>query len=201
MGLDMVTFSKERTELIEFDPNLPPGALSFDHIAFLDFDGVLHPEGCGDDMYFMFLDNLCKVIRDADPAGEMPIVISSMWRFDETIEQLRAHFPEDIGRQIVGVTPNIVFPKPVGWESGTTWVQGSRQREIEKWLSVYAPCADWLAIDDRSTGFDIGCPSLFLVPDVYEEDGGGISDTVAVDLRNRLTSFLWNAAPVSRPRP
>lgn len=199
---DTQTPSYIKTPLWAIDPNLPPGALNFERILFLDFDGVLHPEGCGMEMNFCFMTNFCDVLREVDPQGEMPIVVSSMWRFDTSIEKLRDNFPDDIGRQIIGVTPDLPAPPAIGWErSGATpSSRGQRQKEIQAWMRENSPCGEWLAIDDRPSWFEDDCPHLFAVPGLYDETGGGISIVIAIDLQERLQKFLEGASPVAKSR-
>lgn len=191
--------SKATVKLIEFDPNLPPGELDFDHVIFLDFDGVLHPE-CNNDMHFCYLWNFIDTLREFDPNGLAPIVISSAWRLSDTLQSLRSHFPDHVARQIVGVTPEFMPEPAFGWAMrGEPTRSCIRQREIEKWMRDYAPSGDWLAIDDRPSMFQDNCPNLFTVPGLYEENGGGINTMVQFDLQARFKEFL---APVkTAPRP
>ena len=163
--------------LVQFDPNLPAGRLDFGHIIFLDFDGVLHPEACDASLEFMYAENFCQVMSETDPAGEMPVVITSMWRFYETLDQLRSHLSPAIRRQVVGCTPSLsAASKSVsyGWgdQMSSDIAFGLRQKEIEQWLRDYAPAAQWLAIDDRPDAFCVDCPDLFLVPGLYDDKGG-----------------------------
>lgn len=191
------------TPLIGLDPDLPPGDLDFECFLAVDLDGVAHPEGCGAEMEFCFMGNLCDVIRECDPKGLLPLVISSDWRFNYTIAQLRSYFAPDIARQVVGVTPNLFRPPVGGWGSsgGATASPGLRQREIDAWADEYAPAARWLAIDDNAVAFEPDCPHLFRVPLSYEGLGGGLNLSVALDFRQRLREFLAGAKPVSRMQP
>lgn len=181
--------------LIGFDPDLPPGYLNMDRILFLDFDGVLHPDSADKDMYFCRMNVFCDVLRKVDPQGEMPIVVSSMWRFLDRLPSLRSHFPDDVARCIVGVTPDLFDHKDSG--SGGWGMAGSvngdsnygsREREILAWMDKFSPAGQWLAIDDRASYFSMTCQSLFLVPGLYDSEGG-ISSTVADHLLQRLNEF------------
>lgn len=127
------------------------------HFLFLDFDGVLHLEA---DTYidpFNQLVSFCAALRRGDPNQQIGIVISSAWRNMETLHELRSHFPPDIQRRILGVTPNFKKHHPA--------LTGVRQREIEHWMQAHAPQGRWLAIDDRANYFDNACPHLFWMPD------------------------------------
>lgn len=198
------------TALHLLDPVLAANPWPFDGVVFLDFDGVLHPEGGGADIEFMFMDNFCDSVREVDPAGRLAIVVSSMWRFGSSLAELRSHFPADIGRRIVGVTPDLAVPAPDDPlpDSDGQWfeqVEGLRQREIELWMVLNVPndrldC--WLAIDDRASYFDRGCERLFLVPDVYDEanDGGGLSEGQCALLKERLRTLLDASPCVSQDK-
>jgi len=187
--------SRATVSLLGFDPDLPPGRLNFDRVLFLDFDGVLHPDAGDDDMYFCFMSNFCDVLRAVDPKGEIPIVVSSDWKLTQTVKKLRSHFPDDIGRQIVGVTSDLLNEND---SSADPWVMagglpskiGSREREVLAWMRDFAPAGEWLAIDDRPSYFGDDCPHLFTVPGLYEDEGGGINGMVADDLRARMQAFL-----------
>lgn len=179
------------SQLVEFDPELPPGPLNMDRILFLDFDGVLHPECCKPQNRFCFVENFCDVLRESDSQGLLPIVISSTWRLDTRLPEMRSFFPKDIQRQIVGVTPRLHSP-PIGWEHGCADHAATRQREIERWMSTHSPAGEWLAIDDVKTLFKNHSPNLFLIPEDRRGVGAGLTLLVCSDLRVRLGRFLAN---------
>lgn len=192
--------SQAKIELTEFDPNLPPGELDFSKVLFLDFDGVLHPE-CTNDMNFCFMWNFVDALREFDPDGLVPIVVSSAWRLDTTLEEMRSHFPDHVARQIVGVTPEVLPEQEIGWKmaGGSLSRSGLRQREVEQWMATHAMSGDWLAIDDRPSYFKDNCPNLFAVPGLYDEDGGGINNLVQIDLKERFKEFLTPQKAAPRP--
>jgi hypothetical protein len=100
------------------------------------------------------MDNFCEAVRDADTTGKLRIVISFTWRLRHVLDDLIVKVPLDVAIRIVGVTPKL---------SELHHQSGSRQREIEAWLS-FEPNAKWLAIDDKSGLFDEACPNLFHIP-------------------------------------
>lgn len=179
-------------DLVLFDPNLVPGCLDMSRILFPDFDGVMHPESDRRDMDFCYIHEFQDAVREADPNGLLPIVISSMWRETSTLAALRSHFDNDIARQIVGVTPELAEDQQTGWvmQGGTSVRVGIRQREIEQWMGTFAPTGDWLAVDDRSSYFADNCPNLFLVPGFAPNEGAGLNSMVVVDFKARLMEFL-----------
>jgi hypothetical protein len=157
--------------------------LNFSRVLFLDIDGVLHPDSCDPERQFCFVHNFCETLKLAAPHRDVPIVISSTWRMDFTIDAMRAHFPVAMNHQIVGVTPDL----DVIWESSE---DRNRQSEIEAWMQDESPDGDWLAIDDRSSFFRVGCPKLFLVPQNPPGRGAGIDNEVNETFKRRLIEFL-----------
>ncbi|WP_165973749.1 HAD domain-containing protein [Paucimonas lemoignei] len=134
-------------------------------LLFLDFDGVLHPDPCYREVeLFAQRPRLEAVLRDF-PAVD--IVVSSTWRETRSLEQLRAHFSNDIGKRIISVTPywyelpqlqDVVgnFPRHVeieGWrrQSGRIW---------EPWVVIddrpywFRPFLKNLIVCDPATGID-----------------------------------------------
>ena len=109
---------------------------------FLDFDGVLHPQYEGQaapaDVAFCHLPRFEAVMRDF-PSVE--IVISSTWRLQFSLDNLRARFSVDIGGRVVGATP---VPDPFAPP-----LPEQRETEILAWLSAndrqHVP---WIALDD-----------------------------------------------------
>ena len=124
---------------------------------FLDFDGVLHPEFCHESQHFCCLSQFESAARRLP---ETSIVITSTWRIQRSLEQLREFFSADIAHQIVGVTPtfNTLESVPdvlLGYE---------REAECIAWLrSQQRSHLPWLALDDRPWLFRPFSRSLFRV--------------------------------------
>ena len=104
-------------------------------ILFLDFDGVLHPDGGA---LFSRIGLLEKYLLQT-PGVE--IVISSSWREEQSIDELKNYFPMTIRDQIVDdVTPTL----------GDGYDHGGRQREIQAYLggagldNKTAPGSRWM---------------------------------------------------------
>ncbi len=112
-------------------------------ILFLDFDGVLHPRTSGT---CRFAPLLAEFLR-AQPSVQ--VVISSTWRLQYPLEDLREWFARDVQDRFIDVTPEL----PGG--------AASRQREIEQWLRRRASVR-WAALDDEASLFTPGCPQLVL---------------------------------------
>lgn len=113
-------------------------------ILFLDFDGVLHPEHCHASRHFCRLEIFQEAVRRV---ADVRIVISSTWRFQKTLPELRACFAPDVAARIAGLCPHYAYLKDVpehlaGYE---------REAECSAWLRkqdlAWSP---WLALDDRA---------------------------------------------------
>lgn len=118
-------------------------------ILFLDFDGVLHPEGEGhlpsDGTDFCFLPRLEALLREFP---HVRIVISSMWRERLSHDELRALFAPDIAARIVGATP-----PPRRDVAG--YAHARREGEICEWLAANGGVEQpWVALDDAEWQFD-----------------------------------------------
>ena len=115
---------------------------------FLDFDGVLHADFAGNE-YF------CHVPKLVDALAEFPdvrIVISSTWRLNRSVDELRGLLGPALGSRVVGVTPEL---------KGNEYAIYRRQNEIEAWLEANAkPWDDWIALDDMSSDFTPFCQHL-----------------------------------------
>ena len=117
---------------------------------FLDFDGVLHGE---DAPHFS---NLRAVERCLLAMPEVVIVISSSWRQEQPLEELKQLFSAALRDRIIGVTPTLAC----------SYDNGGRQREIATFLSTNGwnrTNASWRALDDMKSFFDDDCSSLVLV--------------------------------------
>ena len=177
------TSPNARVPLFALANDVDPARLNFDHVLFLDFDGVLHPESGDPDAWFCFSPNFFEALQHAAPKADVPVVISSTWRMTSTIEAMREHFPVAMHHQIVGVTPDL----DVIWEPR---VHMNRQSEIEAWMREVSPHGDWLAIDDRPSLFDPDCKRLFVVPPYRPGHGAGLNLDVSEDLKVALRNFL-----------
>ena len=117
-------------------------------ILFLDFDGVLHPEydrqAAPADVAFCHLPRFEAVMRDHP---EVEIVISSTWREQFPLDDLRARFSPDIAARIVGATP--ITPRIDG-----KYLPARREGEILDWLrQAEREHEPWLALDDAAWQF------------------------------------------------
>jgi hypothetical protein len=116
-------------------------------ILFLDFDGVLHPSMCPSEK------QLSQAPLLAGLMTEFPcrIVISSSWRFQYTLEQLKKILPKAISNQVIGMTGDAC--------------EGAYQRyqEIKRYLEVHdKSLSDWKALDDSHNEFPKDCGNLII---------------------------------------
>ena len=118
-------------------------------IIFLEFDGVLHPDGAGKFSELPLFEKFLSEMPEAE------VVISSTWREDHTLDQLRRFFSPSLQPRISGVTLSL----DDGYELG------GRQKEIQSYLTTEnlsdSNCA-WVALDDIVLFFEDTCQNLVL---------------------------------------
>jgi hypothetical protein len=151
-------------------------------ILFLDFDGVLHPEQ--DREPTPTEDIFCHLPRFEAVMREFPmveIVISSMWRYQFTLDQLRANFSPDIAARIIGTTP-------LTERIDDKYLQARREGEILDWLAASTRNEPWIALEDAAWQFRQH-RNLLVACTWYI----GFEDRVAERLRTALK--LANTAP------
>ena len=126
-------------------------------ILFLDFDGVLHPDPCSKQAFFCQLPLIEGVLR---AHNGVELVISSSWRYDDSLDKLRSYFSPDIWGLIVGITPSVARTNDEGWIPPDL-LQHHREWECRKWIRHNRPLdTPWLAIDDVPEWFVPNCPNL-----------------------------------------
>ena len=127
-------------------------------ILFLDFDGVTHPEPSHDSGVFSQMPLIEQVLLQFPRVG---IVISSSWREQYRLDQLREFFRPELHDRVLGVTPDIAQPDG-SWTPGQVQ-RYERQWECENWLRRHQPRdVPWVAIDDRAHWFEPECRHLLL---------------------------------------
>ncbi len=86
----MIPTSTGARTLVEIDRTKDWSHIDFGAILFVDFDGVLHTEGCHGEENFCYLPNFVSVLEEVNPERNLPIVISSLWRPHVDLEDIRA---------------------------------------------------------------------------------------------------------------
>ncbi len=148
-------------------------------ILFLDFDGVLHPQHDNEptptDQVFCHLPRFETVMREFPM---VKIVISSMWRHQFTLDQLRARFSPDIAGRIIDTTAKAA--------RADEYLPAQREGEILDWLLATGnEDAPWIAIDDAIWQFEKHRDRL--VACVWYR---GIDDEVESQLRAILSHYV-----------
>lgn len=119
---------------------------------FLDFDGVLR-RLTAQPMRFEpeLLGNFETAVR---PLFELEIVITSTWRLEMTLNELRRLFSPDMAAHIVGKTPESL-----------ALTAHSRYNEVLGYLKAAKGLnAKWLAIDDDPAHYPEDAPVLITDP-------------------------------------
>lgn len=161
-------------------------------ILFLDFDGVLHPRPIigrsGEADLFCSQHLLEDVLRKVP---QVEVVISSSWREQHPLDEIREHFAEDLRDRIVGMTPR---PGEDIELAPSKLADYPRHTQCVAWLVRHRPPGTrWLAIDDDAEHFSPRCAQLLLV------DGSvGLTAATAARLLQRLRGVL--CSPSSRPQ-
>ena len=115
-------------------------------LLFLDFDGVMHSTN-DQSVFFEKADLLKKALIDTP----VEIIISSSWRFQFNLNQLKKFFPREIQDKVVGVTGDPVIGK------------FPRYNEILNYLKfINQTLCDWRALDDFHLEFPKECENLIL---------------------------------------
>jgi hypothetical protein len=107
-------------------------------VVFLDFDGVLHRFTTGT---FRKLPLFCEYLRQ-NP--DVSVVISSTWRLQYPLEELREFFDADVRQQIIDVTPDLTV------SAGLIAIGVTRCEEISTWLADHPEVTCWAILDDES---------------------------------------------------
>lgn len=122
-------------------------------IVFLDFDGVTHPEVCKVGKLFSCLPLIEDVLRHN---AQVDVVISSSWREHHPLTELREFFADDVSSRVVGCSP--IAPSNRAMPAA----RNVRELECRTWLVLHRTDHPWIAIDDVSWLFEMGCPNLML---------------------------------------
>ncbi len=112
---------------------------------FLDFDGVLHSSLCDSKKYLSHAPLLAALMTEYS----CRIIISSSWRFQYSLEEIKKMLPKAISNQVVDMTGNAY--------------EGTYQRynEIKFYLQTHGKSlVDWKALDDSKNEFPPNCENL-----------------------------------------
>ena len=144
-------------------------------ILFLDFDGVLHGFKNGHTGLLQYTYRIERILRD-NP--EICVVISTSWRFNQTMETMVGYFTEDVRHRFVGVTPEVQ-------EKWPPYVKHERFKECQKFMEDNGYVGGWVAVDDSKSLF----PDNHL--NVYITEGNiGMTDEDELKLVAQLKSAI-----------
>ena len=129
---------------------------------FLDFDGVLHPSITTD--FFV----KSELLQTALEGKKIQIVISSSWRFQYSLGEIRQFLGQEIGSRVIDTTGDAYIGKYARYE------------EIKKWVDSHQ-CIDWAILDDSRFEFPENLSNLILC-----DSRSGITEKVV----DRLNSWL-----------
>lgn len=110
---------------------------------YLDIDGVLHRLPVSHELEY--LPAFEQILRSHP---DVQVVISSSWRKDFSLEQLRELFSTDVRHQVVDVTPTLSLSK--------------RHKEIRQHLLATSYRGAYVVLDDSSAEFPANWPRLLL---------------------------------------
>lgn len=128
-------------------------------LIFLDFDGVLHPEGlqAGErDKLFCARPLLHQILR---AAPGVDVVFTTSWRRLYSFADLVAFASagEDLAHRFIGITPHLPA------EERMQGIIGQREDEIQAWLAIHdRDPGRWLALDDQPDIYWPRCAGLYL---------------------------------------
>ena len=144
-------------------------------IIFLDFDGVLHPFFPRGDLsdeenkYFSYVKNFEDAIVSILDYFDVKIVISSTWRINKPIDELKTNFSEKISNLIIDITPEI---------NDEVLYDGLREMEAKQWLRQNNTYKNWIALDDH--------PFLWTTKDNLVICNDGFRKDEAIDLLKKV---------------
>lgn len=146
-------------------------------VLFLDFDGVLHREFCHESRHFE-----CEpYLTTALDGMNIEIVLSSTWRINRSLNEIKALLSEAIAARVVGVTPQYSQLSDIS----SRLALYEREAECVAWLTANRLAwTRWLALDDRPWLFRPFCPNLFLV-----DNKQGLQEHSCALLRARLNEL------------
>lgn len=147
-------------------------------VLFLDFDGVLHPDPCRDAA--RLFEHAPRLSAALAPFADLAVVLSTAWRTHHDAGQLMRHLPAPLRAKVVGATPCFH-----AIDCAPALVPYRRQAECQHWIDRERPGADWLALDDRASGFEPYCDRL-----IATRSDTGLDEAAL----NRLRFALMRAA-------
>ncbi|MEE4892857.1 HAD domain-containing protein [Pseudomonas alliivorans] len=156
-------------------------------VLFLDFDGVLHPDGVymtpqgpqlrSSGCLFMWAPILEKELA---PFPKVKIVLSTSWVRQLDFSRAKKRLPIGLQTRVIGSTWHSSMSKI--WADQVWWDQTSRHGQILRYVAR-ANISDWFAIDDDAEGWACTNRDRLLLTDPNE---GLITAGLLEELRIKL---------------
>jgi hypothetical protein len=153
-------------------------------ILFLDYDGVMHEIGCGNNALFRHAARFASVLRDFP---QVSVVVTSDWRKEFAFPELVSYFDLDIQNRFIGMTSVDSNPRKLRVREKQCWAwlcEQSREHE------------HWIAIDDCPDNFGPdrpGCGSvLFTDPSVGLDDEASVALRMLINNQIPTTHFCYD---------
>ena len=127
------------------------------HILFLDFDGVMHPDAVylgrqgpalkADGELFMWAPILVKMLADFPTVS---LVLSTSWVRHLGHKRALSYLPHELQDRVIGATWHSSMAK--GWMDENQWESKSRYDQICRY-AARANLHHWVALDDDVRGW------------------------------------------------
>ncbi len=145
-------------------------------LIFLDFDGVLHSAHSRPNATLFSQIPIFEQFFNQAEYADCQFVISSTWRINRYLDDLRAYFSSDFRQRIIGTTPVL---------SGLGNITGSREREILAWLRDFQREQEtWIALDDMRSYFDAYAHHVY-----FCQAGTGLTERDLLQLAQHIAQF------------
>lgn len=117
-------------------------------ILFLDFDGVLHPVSGSPPFH---PDCMAVLSSSLSEYPDIRIVVTSSWREEKPLSELKSLLGNNLGSRVIGVTPVIDEP----------FMHHVRYHEVQAYLSdTSQPDIPWFALDDELGSYPESAPVI-----------------------------------------
>ncbi|MCF5802354.1 hypothetical protein GIV20_26090 [Pseudomonas tremae] len=127
------------------------------HVLFLDFDGVLHPDAVylsrkgptlrADGELFMWAPVLVDIL---EPFPTISLVLSTSWVRQLGFKRAAAFLPLALSERVIGATWHSSMAKD--WPDESKWDGRTRYDQISRYASK-AQLSHWLSLDDDPDGW------------------------------------------------
>lgn len=128
-----------------------------DHVLFLDFDGVLHPDAVylsrhgptlrSEGELFMWAPVLVEILQKF---AHVSIVLSTSWVRHLGFKRASNFLPAALSERVIGATWHSSMAKE--WADESKWDGRTRYDQISRY-AARAQLANWVSLDDDSEGW------------------------------------------------